>query len=253
MTIALATICTDGLVMCADTQVGDGNHKFYEPKIFPIPYDCMSKNVLLAYAGSPDKMKSIVQNFRSRIIVQSQSPEQIQSHFQDVLDAAFRKKAKEAHQVLCAFACGGEFYLLKSWNNDISPVNVWDCIGFGDSALIRYLGNIFLGTSMHLPIHLAVPICDYLIAQAKKYIQWCGGDTNLVVLTNDGKLHEQFPSPDIDVLCDRIEYRLNMVLTTASAFDISEEQCLRLIKELRELLHESEKTFGRLVPELKTV
>ena len=237
--------------MCTDTQVSTLEYKSYEAKLFRIPHAYMTREVVLAYSGLQDRMNKIVEDLGGRLVGESKSAQQIESDFQSTLDSVFRRKPKDAHETLCGFADQGNLYLLKSHNKDIFPVPTWACIGFGDSALTRYLAAIFLGNRVHLPIYLAVPICDYIIAQVKKYVQWCGGDTNLMVVTADGKVHEQIPNAQIDVLCNRIEDRLNLMLTSASMFDISEEQCLRMIRELRELLYESVKTFGQFFPELK--
>lgn len=123
-------------------------------------------------------------------------------------------------------------------------------MGFGDSALTRYLGAIFLGTHIHLPISLGVPICNYVVAQAKKYVQWCGGETHLIVMTDEGQVHEQVSGSDIDSLCDTIEYAINEMLTATSMLDIDEDRCIKLIRNLRELVKESTSTFNRFIPSL---
>lgn len=246
VTVALAAKCADGVIMCADTEVGNGEYKFYKSKIFrlPIPY-WINGEVLLAYAGSPDLMDSIAEKLRSELV---NGEKNVEAALQKSLNAAFQT-SEEAHQVLCAFS-DGALHLLKSLQRSISPVSGWDCVGFGGSALVRYLGGIFLN-GCELPIQLGIPICNYIVSQAKKYVNYCGGDTNLVVLTTTGKVYEQVSSAKIDAACEQIESRINDVLTQATMLDINEGECLRLIRELRQLVQKSADIFYNFVPPME--
>lgn len=251
MSVGLATICTDGLVICADTLISMDTFKYYEPKLSRINYAAMSKSVVLAHSGSPDKNKAIIPQLDKEIGgEQDKSAQEIADAFQAVLNGMFPGKTKENHQMLCGFSDAGTLSLLKSRDKEVSPVEVWDCIGCGDSSLIRYLAAIFLENRIHLPIRLAVPICDYIIAQAKKYVQWCGGDTNPFVLTPDGKFHEQIQSSEIDALCGRIENGINSMLTTTSILDLSEQECLNVVRGLRNLIQEASIKFTSFYPPL---
>jgi len=251
MSVGLATICTDGLVICADTLISMDTFKYYRPKLSRVQYAITSKSVVLAYSGSLDKNNVIVSQFENELgRIRDKSAQEIGDSFQAVLNGVFPGKAKENHQMLCGFADAKTLFLLKSRDREVSPVQVWDCIGYGDSSLIQYLATIFLEDRIHLPIRLAVPICDYIIAQAKKYVQWCGGDTNLFVLTPDSKFHEQIPSSEIDALCGRIERGINSMLTSASMLDLDERECLEVVKGLRGLIEEASSKFMSFCPPL---
>jgi len=252
MSIALATICTDGLVVCADTLVTVGEHvKYHERKVSQIPYKLLSKAVVLSYAGSPEKMRVINQELLTRLCgPDDKTAQEIGQHFRDVLNDAFPGKTKENHQILFGFTEAKNFFLFKSRDKEIFPVDAWDCAGWGDSPLVRYLARIFLEGSVHLPVCMAVPICNYIIAQAKKYVPYCGGDTNLLVLTPEGKVHAQIQNLQIDALCGRIEDGINGMLTSAIMYQLGEEQCLRLIGELRALIEQSTAIFNSFIPPL---
>jgi hypothetical protein len=188
-------------------------------------------------------MKVVLQDLRSRLQNQDKGHEQIQKDLQESLDAALPKNPKNVHQLLFGFSEAGTFHLLKSYNRTISPVPVWDCIGFGDSALTRYLGAIFLGTGIHLPVFRAVPICNYMVAQAKKYIPWCGGLTDLMVATPEGGVLEQTATTAIDNACELVEVCLNLLLTAATEPGVSAEHCHRLIENLRNVVESQSKLF----------
>jgi hypothetical protein len=233
MSIALATICQDGLVICADRQLSNpSGFKFYECKLSKIPLAPNSGTVVLGYAGSPDTMKIIVESLRAKFEQQNKSSDQIEAGLQETLNDVIPKNPKEHHLTLCGFGVNGTLRLLKTWDRTISPVTVWDCVGFGDSALTRYLGSIFLGTEIHLPIFRAVPICNYMVSQAKKYVDGCGGQTDLVVMAPNGEVSEQTDSKIIELMCEVVENMLNSLLTSATEPNATPEQIEHLIKQL---------------------
>lgn len=245
VTIGLATKCTDGLVMCADTQISTEEFKFYGQKLarLPVPF-WPHGEIITTYSGYPETMNTVSEEFRKLLLANTQ-PEHA---FRETLNSIFTGQEEEDHQILCAFSDGGDIRLLKSSRNRVSPVPVWDCVGRGDSSLTRYLAAIFLGTFEHLPVALGVPVCDYIITQAKKYVRGCGGDTNLFVLTKKGKVHEQVLGSQIDATCEQIERRLNEMLTLTTMLNVDEDQCLELIRRLRELIRNSAEVFGSFTP-----
>lgn len=246
MSISIATVCTDGLVVCADREISGYGFKFYECKLSKISLDADSRALVLAYVGSSDTMKVIVQDLRNRIEGKHKSREEIEAALQETVNASLPQKPEgdeEHHAMLCGFCADENFVLLKTWDRKISPVSAWDCVGVGDSALTRYLGAIFLGTQIHLPVFRAVPICNYMIAQAKKYVQGCGGETDLFVMDPSGKVTEQLTGPVIDKICELIEYNFNLLLTSATEPDVSAEQYDNLIKQLRGLTGMTTKVF----------
>jgi hypothetical protein len=244
LSIAIATICTEGLVLAADQQTGTNEFKFYQQKVTTIPLASGRGAVVLGYAGEPaDKMNVIFQQLHERLENQDKGRIDIENDLQQVLDATIPKTTKEGHQLLCGFADSGEYCLLKSYNRSISPIPVWDCIGYGNSALTHYLGAIFLDSWIHLPLYRAIPICIYLVAQAKKYVQWCGGPTDVVVLTQQGKVTQYPATSAFDATCDIVENCLNGILTSATDPDTSASQCEGLISALRTVLERQRATF----------
>lgn len=248
MTVVLSTICTDSLVLCADREVsGEGEVKFYEKKIFTFP--TIDTDVVLGYSGIPDVMKGIEEDLRNRLDGQSKSPQDIENNLQKALEKAIAKNDKSEFWTLCGFRANGAGYrLLKSYQRQITPVPVWDCIGIAtNSSLIRYLGAIFLEASVHLPAYRAVPICNYIVAQAKKYIGGCGGPTDLSIIEPSGRSKEQFSSAFSDHLCEMVEHSLNAILTTATESTVSAERIEVLLRALQRTLDNSMKTFPALL------
>jgi len=237
VSIGIATICTDGLVIAADRQITNpAGFKFYECKLLKIPLSEERGTLVLGYAGSPDTMRVVLEALRKKFEHQDKGREQIWEDLQEVLNALLPKRSKDVIQTLCGFCETGTFHILKSFNKEISPVPVWDCVGCADSALIRYLGSIFLENRVHLPLFRAVPICIYLVAQAKKYIEGCGGSTDLIVLTAKGQAIEETGGTLFDTACDVVELYLNGVLTSATEPGVSVEYVQHLIEALRNVI-----------------
>ncbi|MGO9270796.1 MAG: hypothetical protein ACLQOO_11180 [Terriglobia bacterium] len=191
LSIAVSTICTDGLVICAERQIEGSGFKFYESKLSQISLAPHKRKLVLGYAGSPDRNRVILERLRNKLENQDRDRQHIWNDLCEVLNETLPEQIEQNHQILCGFWDAGAFHLLKSFNRDVSPVPVWDCIGIADSALIRYLGGIFLEGRIHLPLYRAVPICVYLVSQAKKYIPGCGGPTDIVVVMRDGRTKEE--------------------------------------------------------------
>lgn len=242
LSTGLATICTDGLVLCAEQMISNQVFNYYECKIKGIPLAAGRGTVAFGYAGQPsDTMKTLFENLEQRLHLQDKTAEQIRGELQATLNEVL-KKDKGGHQLLCAFEDNDSFRILKTYNKDISPASPWDCIGFGDSALMRYLGAIFLGTRIHLPLRRAVPICVYMVAQAKKYVPSSGAPTDLIVLGADGRVVQMEFGTQFDTACDEVESALNGVLTWATEPGMRPEGIQRLIENMAHVLD----TYGSL-------
>jgi hypothetical protein len=134
LTIAIAAKCTDGLVMCSDTQVTHpGGYKSHECKISTIQLAENRGTLLLSYAGIPDDERAIVELISNNISGQDKTFEKVREALQDALNKVLGR-SKRNHQMLCGFCDSGNFRLLKSSDRVISPVPIWDCVGYGDGA-----------------------------------------------------------------------------------------------------------------------
>lgn len=250
LSTGLATICTDGLVLCAEQMVSNQTFQYYECKVKKIVLSAGRGTVALAYAGQPaDVMKTLFENLERRLHGQDKTREQIRVELQAALEEVL-KKDKGAHQLLCGLEDNDGFYILKTYNKDISPVSPWDCIGVGDSALIRYLGAIFLGKHIHLPLRRAVPICIYMVAQAKKYVPFNGGPTDLIVLSTSGQVVQREFGPQFDTACDEVESALNGALTLATESYMRPEYIQRLIEHLGDVLDTYSNLFTNFLPKM---
>lgn len=88
-----------------------------------------------------------------------------------------------------------------------------------------------------LPLYRSVPICIYLIAQAKRYLaQWCGGDTDIAVVTAERTIVHH-AGTKYDAACAMVELWLNGILTSATEPNVSAEKVQQLIESLQNVLN----------------
>jgi hypothetical protein len=250
LSTGLATICTDGLVLCTEQRVSTEHYQYDECKLRRVPLRTGRGSVALGYAGLPsDTMKALFEAVERRLRDQDASREQIQTELQAVLDDMLTERHSGDHQLLCGFEVADDFHIFKTYNRAITPVSAWDCIGCGDSSLMRYLGRIFLGNRVHLPLRRAIPICIYMVAQAKKYVPHNGGPTDLIVLGPQGKSTVRQFGPKFDTACDEVEEKLNGVLTCATEPGLSTTPLIQgLIEEMGDVLD----TYGKMFTEFYT-
>ena len=78
-----------------------------------------------------------------------------------------------------------EFKLLKTQGRLVREVPRFDYVGLGDSSLIRYFSP-FLTQTRGYTTAQALRLGAYLVMQAKRYIDGCGGDTEARVLLPNG-------------------------------------------------------------------
>ena len=213
MTIAAGFSCRDGLVLCADQQIGTDQYKYYENKVFitNLAKGC----AVTVYAGFPGTMNTIMGEFRKRIKDQDKTCEEVRAHLKESLELSIPAKSKEQHQMLCGICDANTRMLLRTENREVFLASTWECIGFADSALVRYIAGIFMKLGMPLSMWQAKTLCVYLIAQAKKYGQSVGGPTNIVSISETGWFEEFNPSftEALEKELDNAEFTLSVLLT----------------------------------------
>src|SRR6185437_587764 len=187
VTIALGFRCSDGIVLCADQQMTvQGWHKFRETKMYAIAgIEAPSYTVMLTYAGSPHAMKALHQKMAS---VTEQSYFDSVDSVKALLEGFLSEMQTEAESTEFLFGfCreGGSFGLLQTNACSVYQVNGYTNIGVGDSSLVRFLSKLLVSNSMKC--FPAVFIGDYIIKQAKEFVDGCGGPTDIYILRGNGK------------------------------------------------------------------
>lgn len=187
VTIALGFRCSDGVVLCADQQMTvQGWHKFHETKMYAIAgMEAPSYTVMLTYAGNPHAMKALHQKMAS---VTEQNYFDSVDSVKMLLEGFLSEMQAEAEftEFLCGFCReGGSFGLLQTNACSVYEVNGYTNIGVGDSSLVRFLSKLLVSNQMKC--FPAVFIGDYIIKQAKEFVDGCGGPTDIYILRDNGK------------------------------------------------------------------
>jgi hypothetical protein len=197
MTIGIGIKCSDGVVLCTDTQMTvSGSHKFYERKIFSIPLINRRGWVSLSYSGDPDLMNMFQGKFSPivRSDIYNATVASILQTLEDVLnhmEAAIASSVAAGYglYMLCGVTTENETpTLIKTSNQIVSVVDYYAYVGAGDSSLLRYLTTV-LFPPPELSMRAANMLAVYLVTQAKAFVDGCGGDTDISTLLPGGRLH----------------------------------------------------------------
>jgi hypothetical protein len=218
VTIALGFKCNDGVVLCSDSQITkEGDLKFNESKLRLVAYQGDSGNwaIGVTYAGSPEFMKLFMEKFTPSVwaIHPKPNPSAIRSAIETILDGIYRQHRSLMNlELLCAISIPPHLdELIVSRNKLVRDAQV-ECLGVGDTSVVRYLSNLFI--SYNLYWKQALQIAVYIVQQAKKYTDRCGGPTEAFVIRNGGIY------PHGDLVTQRLE----------KYFDLAEVEMKRLVE-----------------------
>jgi 20S proteasome alpha/beta subunit len=229
MTMAAGFSCRDGLVLCADQQIGTDQYKYYENKVFVT--NLAKGCTVIVYAGFPATMNTIVEEFRRRIKDQDKTCEEVRAHLRESLESSIPAKSKERHQMLCGICDASSRMLLRTENREVFLASPWECIGFADSALVRYIAGIFMKLGAPLSMWQAKTLCVYVVAQAKKYGQSVGGPTDIVAIS-EGGWREEFHHSSTEGLekeFENAEFALSVllaILTDARSHKVDSDKAI---------------------------
>jgi 20S proteasome alpha/beta subunit len=187
VTIALAIQCRDGAVLCADSQITkEGGLKYNDQKIFEM-FPGEHDRVALCYAGSPEIMRLVVERLEKDL------PESLDADtFREILEVALRdiyKKQGTKRQVelLCSvYADRQGTALFRAIGSLVRPAEKAECLGVGDSSVLRFIADVFL--RYDITIRQGLTLGCYMVAKARTYIDGCGGPTQALFLNHKGKM-----------------------------------------------------------------
>jgi 20S proteasome alpha/beta subunit len=220
MTIALGLKAVDGLVLCTDSQITKaGGLKYEAPKIFPFLDDDWA--AALAFAGNPDFMKLVFETLSDRLHdptdseLRHQFPDRVRIILKDILRTLKREHPKMMLEILCACSHKREgFGFLVTKNNLVAPAAA-ECLGVGDSSIIQFLFELFRPLQI-LSLKQATMLCVYGVEQAKKYIDGCGGETQLICIDKKGHMDISFHMPEIRRILSLVEMEFTILLHKAT-------------------------------------
>jgi 20S proteasome alpha/beta subunit len=182
MTIAIGLKCDGGIVLCADRHMtfqGLG-YKYPEVKL-----DAMAGGewvVGYGYAGMPELWKDAVKQINAQLaqyigkIIGGDAVAEIASSVFDGMGDL----TSQLYMLIAVWSEpeGGKLY--KFMGSDVLPAQDFECLGVGDTSLVRFLKHRCLPN--HPPLDLGIGAGIYFIKKAKDFIRDCGGETDVLVI-----------------------------------------------------------------------
>jgi hypothetical protein len=183
MTICAAIRCADGIVLAADREIGRGETKYCETKLFTVN-NSPEWSVTFGYAGHPDFAKKIYNKLLSfSAKLQTPEIEAIKDAIGYYVGETYDEFPQESDLMEMAFAvqCKGKVSLFKTEDRSVAgEINRRAFLGAGDAPVVRYLERV-CGRLPLLTCH-GLPLAIYIVKQAKEFVKGCGGETDAVVI-----------------------------------------------------------------------
>lgn len=132
-----------------------------------------------------------------------------------------------------------EHHLWRTSGKLISSADI-DCIGVGDSSIIRYFFDTFTWSSKALTLAQFLPLAFYVMIQAKKYIDGCGGRTDCIVFQEDSCTHANDPR-EIKWTEQQVEHLEEQIVRLVGEYadkDVTAENFRKVLDKFTEELEE---------------
>lgn len=178
------------VLLCADSQISRGVHKFQECKLYVLPGKDRSGTCACVYAGDVDFMKKVLPSIRR--IVRSSDPEKVVSRLENEWDAIFRKmQTREKRKVefpwidmLFAISTASGPRLCSASYDIFRVEEQYETIGIGRE-MMRSVVEPAYPKHHSLSRREALLLAASGIKQAKDYVQGCGKKIHCLVLDTD--------------------------------------------------------------------
>ncbi len=201
MSIAVGLRDWNHVVLCADRQLTDANAglKFEESKIFfwqsdniePLNTKTPFWKLGVSYVGDPDAAQNTFTDVMEAIEdAHREEEERIDEcfglHFdywRSVLLPVFASKDTKRLETLIALQARHRCFLFKTKANQV-VMGERECIGGGDSSVLRYFADVVSRTETPTP-DKALTLGIYLVSLANRYVDGCGLGVNALILEDE--------------------------------------------------------------------
>jgi hypothetical protein len=190
MTIAAGFRCMDGVVLCADSQITiPGLLKYPESKIRMAEY--LQSKPFFTFCGDMDYSKQAINHFSTAIRKAEQNRTDLLSAIET--EAAnlhlqyydmYTDPADKLHlDMIVSVLVDKQRHLFKIYGPKVNAVDDFHCIGAGNY-LARALTGMYRRPGES--VHRTAIVCAYILSEVKKYVDGCGGDSQIICLNDDG-------------------------------------------------------------------
>jgi 20S proteasome alpha/beta subunit len=197
VTIAAGFCCDDALILATDTEYWSGGIKIPGRKLFVLP-PALDHKVAIAGAGDVAFMKMAVDMLSDKISHQTCTANQIQSKVQEVINEIYKKhiypypaKLEEKPLLQLLVAAWTKADGLTLFGTALTAVfeikrNEYLCLGFGSDVASYIVDAFWQASALGVSSLDTEMVAVHAVAMAKKYAQFCGGDTELLTLEAAG-------------------------------------------------------------------
>lgn len=249
VTIGIGFLCSDGIVLCSDTQVTwEQFHKYYESKIRH--GEAKKWTAAFTYSGNPavnkmfhDKFEETIELIKDRVPLNAAGIQKAVETTLDLIDVLDRDP--NALNLLCEIVIPGEdMRLVHTEGKVVSRVESQHFIGAGDSSVIRYLAPTIAKEVSSYRVWQAINLGVYLTIQARRYVDGCGGETDVLVITPKGKICAYSLSDVYHIEQDLLKLEFLMDKAATALFDINmpdeqfQDHLKRFVKAVEDERHE---------------
>jgi 20S proteasome alpha/beta subunit len=177
MTVAAGFICSDGIILCADSEHSDEISKFQRSKVFRL-----GKNLVLTGAGHTsyirmafdklsDKYRQGIPDTPSgaRLALEEVALDIYANHIAPFFEAGSRPYF---HLLTGTRCTSGAMALVKSEDTAVFLSEGYETTGIGDY-LFRYWADKFFEST--LPMRVMSYLCLFMLYETTKHVPGCGG------------------------------------------------------------------------------
>jgi hypothetical protein len=246
VSIGVGFKCLDGIVLCADNQITyPANHKYYERKIYSHTIGTLEGAVAFTFAGNPNLMKMFNGKFQAGLglIPKPYTADKIHTLIETLLDQMdILDSDPDGLHLLCAIGTPSGMKLLKSDRKAIGDVTGFEYVGVGDSSVLRYLSPLLIRRPT-LRINEAMNIGIYLVLQAKRYVDGCGGETDAISITDRAIVTNTAGTYNVEQILLQMEHAIGQVANAFFDSDKTDEEVQQFIDRLAGKMKDHRPTF----------
>ena len=217
MTIAAGFLCSDGVLLCADTEHTGWAAKSHHSKVdhFEVP----GGKVCFALSGASALAWSALQKCRKQL--QATPSSDLPADIESTLDAEYRRNvlghpnyANLDYSLLVGVWTANERpRLYFTTATAMTEVKEFQCLGIGAELASYMIRPGFQG----LTLRSATALAAYTLGSVKDSITGCGGMSIYVLLRNDGSIgiltsEHEGPTKDVEKFARLFDYQIKRLL-----------------------------------------
>jgi len=205
MTIAAAFPCKDGLVLCADTQETISGYAKTDTEKIRI-YSTPTYNAVFTGAGDADLLEMTMDEISRRLSKTGASTVfDVEDVFKESLRDIFNnsivpynsyvyEERPTIPQMLIGLQYESAVLLYKASGTKLRRLREPETVGMG-LALAKSLTGQLFHDGLQLP--QAGLVALYVLQQAKRWVDGCGGNSDILLLSDQGKKITRMPTADV--------------------------------------------------------